>query len=57
MIDLTNYTPRYTDWTEEDYKNSSLRYCEPMTAHALEDETEQNNLLNLENTLQPSFKK
>lgn len=48
MTDLTNYAPRYIDWTEEDYKNSSLRYCEPMTAHALEDETEQNNLLNLE---------
>lgn len=48
MTDLTNYAPKYTDWTEEDYKNSSLRYCEPMTAHALEDETEQNNLLNLE---------
>lgn len=39
------YTPKYIDWTESDYVNSDLRYCEPMTAHALEDENEQDNLL------------
>lgn len=45
-LDLTNYSPKYTDWTEEDYNSSNLRYCEPMTAHALEDEAEQDTLLN-----------
>ena len=45
-LDLTNYSPKYTDWTEEDYNSSNLRYCEPMTAHALEDEAEQSALLN-----------
>ena len=45
-VDLTNYSPKYTNWTEKDYAESSLRYCEPMTAHALEDESEQDTLLN-----------
>ena len=44
--ELVNYKPKYTDWTESDYINSNLRYCEPMTAHALEDESEQDSLLN-----------
>lgn len=44
-LDLKNYSPKYTNWTEEDYNSSNLRYCEPMTAHALEDESEQDTLL------------
>ena len=39
---LSPYTPKYTDWTEEDYTNSDLKWCEPMTAHALEDDEGQN---------------
>ena len=39
---LSPYTPKYTDWTEEDYANSDLKWCEPMTAHALEDDEGQN---------------
>lgn len=45
-VDLKDYKPKYTDWTETDYEESSLRYCEPMTAHALEEESEQDLLLN-----------
>lgn len=41
-----NYKPKYADWTEEDYANSDLRYCVPMTAHALEDECVQEVVLN-----------
>lgn len=44
-LDFTKYEPKYADWTESDYVNSGLRYCEPMTAHALEDETEQDKCL------------
>lgn len=44
-LNLKDYKPKYTDWTESDYVNSNLRYCEPMTAHALEDEAEQDNHL------------
>lgn len=40
------YTPLYTDWTEKDYLTSDLKWCEPMTAHALEDINEQDNHLN-----------
>lgn len=39
---MNDYTPLYEDWTESDYLNDeNIRYCEPMTAHALEDEEEQ----------------
>lgn len=44
-----NYKPKYVDWTEEDYANSDLRYCVPMTAHALEDECVQETVLNSNN--------
>ena len=44
-----NYKPKYADWTEEDYANSDLRYCVPMTAHALEDECVQETVLNSNN--------
>ena len=40
------YTPKYVDWTESDYVNSDLKWCEPMTAHALEDEEIQQEYLN-----------
>ncbi len=40
------YTPKYVDWTESDYVNSNLKWCEPMTAHALEDEVIQQEHLN-----------
>lgn len=40
------YKPKYSDWTELDYKKSKLRYCVPMTAKALEDEEEQDSYLN-----------
>lgn len=36
-----DYKPKYVNWTAEDYANSDLRYCEPMTAHALETEEDQ----------------
>ena len=44
-----SYEPKYTNWSESDYLNSDLRYCEPMTAHALEDESEQFMLLHNSN--------
>lgn len=40
------YKPKYEDWTFEDYDNSGLLYIEPMTAHALETEEEQDEKLN-----------
>lgn len=47
---MSEYKPLYEDWSESDYLNDeSLRYCIPMTAHALEEETEQGELLNNEN--------
>lgn len=47
---MSEYKPLYEDWSESDYLNDeSLRYCVPMTAHALEEETEQDELLNNEN--------
>jgi ATP-dependent DNA ligase len=39
------YTPKYINWTENDYLSSDLKWCEPMTAHALEDEEAQDNAL------------
>lgn len=36
-----NYKPLYQEWTKEDYLSHNIRYCEPMTAHALEDEADQ----------------
>ena len=45
-VDLKSYSPKYADWKESDYFESDLRYCTPMTAHALEDESEQDSLLN-----------
>lgn len=45
-VDLKSYSPKYVDWKESDYFESDLRYCTPMTAHALEDESEQDSLLN-----------
>lgn len=47
-IAYTEYKPLYTEWTEQDYINSDLLWCEPMTAHALENDEEQDNLLNNE---------
>ena len=50
------YHPKYTEWTEEDYYNSDLKWCEPMTAHALEDEAEQDNALwNPDNFIEEKF--
>ena len=44
---MNKYTAKYEDWTEKDYlQDNSIRYCEPMTAHALEDEAEQDLKLN-----------
>lgn len=40
------YVPKYESWTHDDYENSGLRYVEPMTAHALETEEEQDEKLN-----------
>lgn len=42
---LDNYNPKFTEWTERDYISSDLRYCEPMTAHALEEDSEQDKAL------------
>ena len=39
------YEPKYQDWTEKDYVDHNIRYCEPMTAHALEDEESQKKYL------------
>lgn len=39
------YFPKYDNWTEDDYKNSNLIWCEPMTAHALEDDEAQDTAL------------
>lgn len=47
----SEYKPLYTEWTEQDYINSDLLWCEPMTAHALENEDEQDSLLNNEQYL------
>lgn len=53
---VEEYKPKYTDWTEEDYVNSDLKWCEPMTAHALEDEKEQDNALwNPDNYVEEKF--
>lgn len=41
-----NYKPKYQDWTKKDYIEHHILYCEPMTAHALEDEESQNKYLN-----------
>lgn len=51
-----NYKPKFTEWNEEDYKSSKLRYCEPMTAHALETEEDQiSHLSDLENYIEEKF--
>ena len=42
---LDSYSPKFTEWTERDYVCSDLRYCEPMTAHALEEDSEQDKAL------------
>lgn len=42
---LIDYKPNFVDWTDNDYVSSDLRYCEPMTAHALEDDSEQDRAL------------
>lgn len=31
----------YQDWVRADYEDHNIRYCEPMTAHALEEPTDQ----------------
>lgn len=42
----SEYTPKYENWTEADYLNDpDIRYCVPMTAHALEDIAEQDEKL------------
>ncbi len=41
VFDVDHLTPTFTDWTEQDYLDSDLRYCVPMTAHALETDEEQ----------------
>lgn len=43
---LEKYSPKYIEWAEEDYVNSDLKWCEPMTAHALENEKSQEEALN-----------
>ena len=51
-----NYKPKFTEWNEEDYKSSKLRYCEPMTAHALETEEDQiSHLSDPENYIEEKF--
>lgn len=49
---MNKYVPKYEDWTETDYLNDeSIRYCTPMTAHALEDEAEQDEKLRDKNSI------
>lgn len=46
------YKPKYENWTEQDYlSDERLRYCVPMTAHALEEESEQDERLNDSNCI------
>lgn len=43
-----SYLPKYASWKEEHYLKSGLKWCEPMTAHALEDDETQSLALSTE---------